>query len=75
MSDVTYDEMCSLVLNLPPLYRAMLANHLLNSIDDIAPSVESAWNTEIAQRIKDIDQETVTLIPANDVLQNLRNRP
>lgn len=74
MSNVAYDEICSLVLNLPPLYRAMLADHLLNSIDGLEPSIESAWNTEIKQRIQDIDQESVALIPADHVLQRLRDR-
>lgn len=74
MSDVTYDEMCGMVLALPPLYRAMLADHLLNSIDDIDPDIEAAWNTEISNRMEAIDEGTVALISADEVLHQLRHR-
>ncbi|WP_223807712.1 addiction module protein [Pseudanabaena sp. UWO311] len=59
---------------MPPLYRAMLAEHLLNSLDEINPEIETAWNREISNRIEAIDQGKFTLIPADQVLQKLRNR-
>ncbi|MBE9259724.1 MULTISPECIES: hypothetical protein [Nostocales] len=34
MANVTYDEIFGAVLTLPPLYRAMLAEHLLKSLDE-----------------------------------------
>ncbi|WP_210967719.1 hypothetical protein [Dolichospermum flos-aquae] len=34
MANVTYDEIFRAVLTLPPLYRAMLAEHLLKSLDE-----------------------------------------
>ncbi|NEQ97779.1 MAG: addiction module protein [Cyanothece sp. SIO2G6] len=74
MPDMTYDEMCGVVLTLSPLYRAMLADHLLNSIDDIDPDVEAAWNTEVGDRINAIEQGKVTLVEASEVFQQLRNR-
>jgi len=52
----------------------MLAEHLLNSLDEINPEIETAWNREISNRIEAIDQGKVTLIPADEVLQKLRNR-
>jgi len=74
MTNATYDEIFGAVLTLPPLYRAMLAEHLLNSLDEINPEFETAWNREISNRIEAIDQGKVTLIPADQVLQKLRNR-
>ena len=74
MTNATYDEIFGAVLTLPPLYRAMLAEHLLNSLDEINPEIETAWNREISNRIEAIDQGKVTLIPADEVLQRLRNR-
>jgi putative addiction module component (TIGR02574 family) len=52
----------------------MLAEHLLNSLDEINPEIETAWNREISDRIEAIDQGKVTLIPADQVLQKLKNR-
>ena len=74
MANVTYHEIFGAVLTLPPLYRAMLAEHLLKSLDEINPEVEAAWETEIANRIQAIDEGQVALIPADEVLQKLRNR-
>ena len=74
MTNTTYDEIFGAVLTLPPLYRAMLAEHLLNSLDEINPEIETAWNREISNRIEAIVQGKVTLIPADQVLQKLRNR-
>lgn len=74
MTNATYDEIFGAVLTLPPLYRAMLAEHLLNSLDEINPEIETAWNREISNRIEAINQGKVTLIPADEVLQKLRNR-
>ena len=74
MANITYDEIFGAVLTLPPLYRAMLAEHLLNSLDAVDPQVELAWGAEITNRIEAIDTGKVTLIPADQVLQKLRNR-
>ncbi|MEA5550410.1 hypothetical protein VB713_05345 [Anabaena cylindrica UHCC 0172] len=41
MTNVTYDEIFGAVLTLPPLYRAMLAEHLLKSLDEINSEVEN----------------------------------
>lgn len=74
MANITYDDIFGAVLTLPPLYRAMLAEHLLNSLDAVDPQVELAWGAEITNRIEAIDTGKVTLIPADQVLQKLRNR-
>jgi len=74
MANITYDEIFGAVLTLPPLYREMLAEHLLNSLDAVDPQIELAWDAEITNRIEAIDAGKVTLISADQVLQKLRNR-
>ena len=74
MANITYDEIFGAVLTLPPLYRAMLAEHLLNSLDAVDPQIELAWGAEITNRIEAINTGKVALVPADQVLQKLRNR-
>jgi putative addiction module component (TIGR02574 family) len=52
----------------------MLVEHLLKSLDAVDPQIELAWGAEITNRIEVIDAGKVTLIPADRVLQKLRNR-
>lgn len=74
MANVTYDEIFATVLTLPPLYRAMLAEHLLKSLDEIHPQVNTAWETEIVNSLQIIDEGQVALTPSDEVLQKLKNR-
>lgn len=51
-------------LRLPPEARAALAGSLLDSVDEpLDLDAESAWEDEIAARIREIDEGKVTLIP------------
>ena len=51
-------------LKLPPEARAALAGSLLDSLDEpLDLDAESAWEAEIASRIREIDEGKVTLIP------------
>jgi putative addiction module component (TIGR02574 family) len=51
-------------LRLPPEARAALAGSLLDSLDEpLDLDAESAWEAEIAARIREIDEGKVTLIP------------
>lgn len=51
-------------LKLPAEARAALAGSLLDSLDDtVDPNAEAAWDTEIAQRLKDLDSGKVRPIP------------
>ena len=51
-------------LRLPPEARAALAGSLLDSIDEpLDRDAESAWEAEVASRIREIDEGKVTLIP------------
>jgi putative addiction module component (TIGR02574 family) len=74
MTNVTYDEIFGTALTLPPLYRAMLVEHLLNSLDEVNSEVQEAWGVEIKNRIQAIDGGKVALIPSEEVLQGLKNR-
>jgi putative addiction module component (TIGR02574 family) len=52
-------------LKLPPEARAALAGSLLDSLDEqpLDKDTESAWETEIALRPREIDEGKVKLIP------------
>ncbi len=51
-------------LNLPPEARAAIAGTLIDSLDEtVDENAESAWETEILSRIKEIDDGKVNLIP------------
>ncbi|SPD74526.1 conserved hypothetical protein [uncultured Desulfobacterium sp.] len=51
-------------LRLPPEARAALAGSLLDSLDEpLDRAAESAWEAEIASRVREIDEGKVTLIP------------
>ena len=51
-------------LKLPPEARAALAGSLLDSLDEhLDRNAESAWEAEIALRIREIEEGKVTLIP------------
>jgi putative addiction module component (TIGR02574 family) len=51
-------------LKLPAEARAALAGTLFDSLDEsIDPDAESAWETEIALRLKEIDGRKVRLLP------------
>ena len=51
-------------LRLRPEARAALAGSLLDSLDEpLDLDAESAWEAEIAARIREIDEGKITLIP------------
>jgi putative addiction module component (TIGR02574 family) len=51
-------------LRLPPEALAALAGSLLDSLDEPPDlDAESEWEAEIADRIREIDERKVTLIP------------
>jgi putative addiction module component (TIGR02574 family) len=74
MTNATFDRLIEEALTLSPFYRAMLAEQLLNSLDQREPEIESAWVEEVKARVEEIDQNKVALIPAEEVLDQLRNR-
>ena len=68
-------EILRTALELPPDARAMLAGHLLESLDDSEQTeIDAAWSEEIERRIRDIDEGRLKLIPGEEVLAELRSR-
>lgn len=71
----TYEEIMGAALTLPPGARAMLATHLLESLD--APnqsSIDEKWAEEAEKRAQEIITNQVTTIPAQAVFRELRTR-
>lgn len=71
----SFDDILRTALELPPESRAMLAAHLLESLDGPEQlDIDAAWSEEIERRIRDIDEGRVQLIPGEEVLAELRSR-
>lgn len=62
-------------LALPAAARAALVDSLLESLDsEIDDDAEEAWRQEIYQRLREIDDGAVQLIPWRDAQRNLWTR-
>jgi len=62
-------------LALPPAARAMLAEHLMQSLDDEDQQrIDLLWAEEAERRDKEIEDGIVTAIPGNEVMNRLRSR-
>ena len=73
--NATYDDIFSAALALPPGLRAMLAEHLLKSLDaQQQAEIDRLWAEEAERRVQSVEQGTVTLIPGEQVLRELRLR-
>lgn len=71
----TYEEIISAALALPPDARAMLAEHLMESLDaEDQQKIDALWTQEAERRDKEIDNGTVTPIPGEEVMNRLRAR-
>ena len=71
----TFEEILSAALALPPEMRAMLADHLLTSLDGPDQKrIDALWAEEAERRIKEIDDGVVTPIPGEEVMNRLRAR-
>ena len=71
----TYEEIISAALALPPGARAMLAEHLMESLDaEDQQKIDALWAQEAERRDKEIENGTVTPIPGKDVMNRLRAR-
>ena len=55
MANVTYDEIFGAVLTLPPLYRVILAEHILKSLDEI--------NLEVFMNTISVSKEHIVITP------------
>jgi len=72
---VSFEEILSAALSLSPNERAMLADHLLASLDGPnQKEIDAAWAEEAGQRAREIDEGRVELIDGELVMQRLRSR-
>jgi putative addiction module component (TIGR02574 family) len=71
----TYEEIISAAMALPPDTRAMLAEHLLESLDaDDQKRIDALWAEEAERRDKEIEDGVVRPIPGEEVMDRLRAR-
>jgi len=69
------DQLVSEALLLPSSSRAFLAEKLLESLDfEEDFEISDEWKAEIARRIRELDNGTVTTVPAEQVFADLRAR-
>ena len=71
----TFEEILSAALSLSPNERAMLADHLLASLDGPdQKKIDAAWAEEAERRMREIDEGKVELIDGESVTARLRSR-
>jgi hypothetical protein len=69
------EEVTKEAMDLPPRQRLALASFLLESADTASdPDAEAAWDSEIRDRIREIDQGHVTGIAYADVRREAERR-
>lgn len=70
-----FDEILRAALSLSPGLRAMLADHLLVSLDGPDQKrIDALWAEEAERRIREIDEGKVEVIDGELVMQKLRSR-
>ena len=70
-----FDDILSAALSLSPGARAMLADHLLESLDaQEEKRIDAIWAEEAERRAKAIDEGRAKLIPGEQVMAELRAR-
>jgi Putative addiction module component len=69
------EEVTKEAMDLPPRQRLALASFLLESADAASdPGAEAAWDTEIRDRIREVDESRVTGIAYVDVMREAERR-
>ena len=70
-----FDDLIKDALSLPPGARAMLADHLLESLDwEHQKEVDEAWAEEAERRMQEIRDGKVQTIDGEQVMRELRAR-
>src|SRR2546421_10377936 len=70
-----FEEILSAALSLSPNERAMLADHLLASLDGPnQKEIDAAWAEEAERRMREIDEGKVETIDGEVVMKELRAR-
>ena len=73
--DSQAEQILQSALNLHPDDRVEIAESLILSLDEKwAAEIESAWAEEIKRRLESIDKGEVQLIPADEVMREMRAR-
>ena len=73
--DTQAQQILQTALALPHDDRVEIAESLLLSLDDeTAEEIEAAWSEEIKRRIDSIDKGEARMIPADDVMREMRER-
>jgi len=71
----TFQELLSAALSLSPGERAMLADHLLASLDGPDQKrIDALWAEEAERRLREIEEGKVEAIDGELVMQKLRSR-
>ena len=74
----TLEDLIGPAMSLPRGDRAELATRLIRSLDGPDPTpeeqaaIDAAWETEIERRVKEIEDGTAVLIPAEDAFASVR---
>jgi len=72
---MSYEEIKSAALSLPPDARATLAEDLLESLGtDAQQQIDAKWAEEAERRDKEIENGVVTAIPGEEVMARLHSR-
>jgi len=70
-----FDDLIKDALSLPPGARAMLADHLLESLDwEHQKEIDAAWAEEAERRMQEIRDGKVQTIDGEQVMRELRAR-
>jgi len=73
--ETNYEEIIGAALSLSPGARAMLAEHLLESLDTPQQKqIDQLRATEAERRVQEIEDGSVNTIPAEQVFAELRAR-
>jgi putative addiction module component (TIGR02574 family) len=71
----TAEQILEAAMALPETERAEVVARLQESLGGFAsPEIAAEWESEIAERLKSIDDGSVELIPAEEVHQKLREK-
>jgi len=74
-TDPQFEEILRAALTLSPGERAMLADHLLSSLDGPnQKEVDAAWAEEAERRMRELDEGKVEMIDGELVMERLRAR-
>jgi putative addiction module component (TIGR02574 family) len=74
-TEANFEEILRAALSLSPGERAMLADHLLASLDGPnQKEIDAAWAEEAERRMREIDEGKVELIDGELVMARLRTR-